>query len=296
MIYFFLIYSMFFISVIKIYSLLFQLTGLSRKKSWFQVASILTSTGFYTKESEIITLDNTRRSLAFTLMIFGYVSTVVSIVTIISVIIQGYDYGVYVFVIVSIVMYFILINTSIVTYLLKNTVVYLGNILFYGTTNNSIFVMHNYGNKVLAEVTINEMPEDLKDVKIGEIEAFEIYNIDVLAILRKNSTITTISLDNIINKGDKIVIYGDMIKITYLFRTKVQNEKIVEEKKKDIREQKEQQARDIFGDMFDDFLKNYSDFSDKEKEQAKTVLDNANKSKDNQSIDNIINNQQQFLR
>ena len=62
-----------FLIIIEIISVLFRLTGLPEDKARFQVISILTGTGFTTRESELITQHPTRRKLAQTVMILGYV-------------------------------------------------------------------------------------------------------------------------------------------------------------------------------------------------------------------------------
>ncbi|MPM43777.1 hypothetical protein SDC9_90454 [bioreactor metagenome] len=64
-----------FLIIIDIFAVLFRLTGLSREKARFQVISLLTSTGYTTRESELITQHPIRRKLASALMVVSYVST-----------------------------------------------------------------------------------------------------------------------------------------------------------------------------------------------------------------------------
>lgn len=71
----FIICLIVFMIVIDIFAIMFKLTGLSIEKARFQVISLLTSTGYTTKESELITQHPTRRKLASALMIISYVST-----------------------------------------------------------------------------------------------------------------------------------------------------------------------------------------------------------------------------
>ncbi|MGL5328718.1 MAG: hypothetical protein ACRDD7_05570, partial [Peptostreptococcaceae bacterium] len=71
----FIICLMLFLIIIDIFAILFRLTGMSIEKARFQVVSLLTSTGYTTKESELITQHPTRRKLASALMIISYVST-----------------------------------------------------------------------------------------------------------------------------------------------------------------------------------------------------------------------------
>lgn len=71
----FLLFITVFLVVVDFFTILFRLTGMPIEKARFQVISLLTSTGFTTKESEIITQHPARRRLAAWLMMFSYAST-----------------------------------------------------------------------------------------------------------------------------------------------------------------------------------------------------------------------------
>ncbi|MGL4450355.1 MAG: TrkA C-terminal domain-containing protein [Sarcina sp.] len=87
----FLAFLTLFIIVINIFAILFRLTGVPMEKAKFQVISLLTSTGFTTKESEIITQHPLRRKIASWLMIFSYLSTAILISFILRIISSGLD-------------------------------------------------------------------------------------------------------------------------------------------------------------------------------------------------------------
>lgn len=71
-----------FLIIIEILTILFKLTGLTDEKARFQVISIITGTGFTTKESELIAQHKTRRVLAQYVMIIGYLgwATIISFI------------------------------------------------------------------------------------------------------------------------------------------------------------------------------------------------------------------------
>lgn len=71
----FTLFMTIFLLVIDFFSILFRLTGMPIRKARFQVISLLTSTGFTTKESEMIVQNPVRRRLASWLMVISYVST-----------------------------------------------------------------------------------------------------------------------------------------------------------------------------------------------------------------------------
>ena len=56
--------------ITELFTFFFRLTGLPAEKARFQVISLLTGTGFTTKESEIILSSRRRRRLARATMLF----------------------------------------------------------------------------------------------------------------------------------------------------------------------------------------------------------------------------------
>ncbi|WP_297517463.1 TrkA C-terminal domain-containing protein [uncultured Clostridium sp.] len=87
----FLIFLTIFLIIINFFAILFRLTGIPMHKAKFQVISLLTSTGYTTKESEIIAQHPVRRKIASWLMIFSYLSTAIFISFIIRIISHGLD-------------------------------------------------------------------------------------------------------------------------------------------------------------------------------------------------------------
>lgn len=75
--------------LIEILSIVLKLTGLELSKARFQVISILTHTGFTTRESELIAQHPTRRKIASALMIVSYVAQITLITLLFNVITQA---------------------------------------------------------------------------------------------------------------------------------------------------------------------------------------------------------------
>lgn len=71
--------------IAELFTFFFRLTGLTAERARFQVTSLLTGTGFTTKESEIIMTSPRRRRLARATMLFGYVFTVTIVSALINV-------------------------------------------------------------------------------------------------------------------------------------------------------------------------------------------------------------------
>lgn len=58
--------------IAELFTFFFRLTGLPAERARFQVVSLLTGTGFTTRESEIVLTSRMRRRLARVTMLFGY--------------------------------------------------------------------------------------------------------------------------------------------------------------------------------------------------------------------------------
>lgn len=87
--FFLIVYFLIIAAVIEIHVILFQLTGLKKEISRFQVISMMTGTGFTTGESELILGHPVRRKLATFLILFGAFSLAVIISSISNILLDG---------------------------------------------------------------------------------------------------------------------------------------------------------------------------------------------------------------
>ncbi|MEG0681826.1 MAG: potassium transporter TrkA, partial [Eubacterium sp.] len=83
-----LVFIALYLSIIEIFSVLFIITGMPEARARFQVISMLTNSGFTTKESEAIVTVKKRRILAQLTMLFGYTFTVIGVSMILNVILK----------------------------------------------------------------------------------------------------------------------------------------------------------------------------------------------------------------
>ena len=72
----FVIFVIIYVVISDIITVFFRLTGLTEENARFQVISLLTNSGFTTRESEAIVSSKVRRRLARATMLFGYAFTV----------------------------------------------------------------------------------------------------------------------------------------------------------------------------------------------------------------------------
>ncbi len=230
MIYIFVIFTLVFIAIIEVFTILFQLTGLDKSKARFQVISILTGTGFTTKESEVITRSKIRRKIAQVIMIFGFTSTA-TIVTIIFSFVNNFNkfnvVDLVLAVIIFIVIYYVFTISKIGS-IIDRQIEKIANRALFGKNTNRIVIKDSYDNDVvIAEVSIKIMPSRLYD-KTLEQASISADGLMILAIERGNSGITNITKDTVLKENDNVIIFGPL---------KIINEIFYKSIKKDVEEE-----------------------------------------------------------
>lgn len=83
--------------------------------------------------------------------------------------------------------------------------------------SNEIQLLNNYGQNTLMEVVVNEVPEELKNVKIKDSHLTDQYSINIVVIKRKDEYIFA-DKDTIIKKGDILTVFGPYKNIKLLFQ------------------------------------------------------------------------------
>lgn len=83
--------------------------------------------------------------------------------------------------------------------------------------SNEINLMNNYGSHALVEVYIDEVPEELKGIKIKDSHLKDKYQITIGVIKRKEEYILS-SAETIIEEGDTIMMFGPYNNIKVLFK------------------------------------------------------------------------------
>lgn len=226
MLIYFLLSIILFLSVIEVITVLFKLTGLSEEKARFQVISLLTGSGFTTKEAELITQHPIRRKLAQLLMIFGYVG--------------------------------FLTETSFLVNLIKNSmnirniaILILFFAIVWSISRNKLLLsfLDNIIEKiVLRKYTKKKSPRKMYKL-INRAKGYGIYNI----VIDDNSSLVGVSLmnsnlkpnnmiilnidkgnefigfpkrDYILEKGDNILLYGKVDQIIKTFHLNKKNEEM----------------------------------------------------------------------
>ena len=92
----------------------------------------------------------------------------------------------------------------------KNSTVVIDN-------TNELQLLNNYGQNTLMEVTVHEVPKELKNIKIQDSHLTDQYSINIVVIKRKDEYMFA-NKDAIIKKGDVITLFGPYKNIKLLFQ------------------------------------------------------------------------------
>lgn len=215
--------------MIEFFSVAFRLTGLATNKIKFQVASLFTSSGFTTAESELITNDARRRKIAVACMYTGHIFSVVIMSLIINAFISVYTefseapavtkYWYYIIFYVTLGLFLLAVLIKIPPInkrfqkLLENIAI---NASVRRRNTNIITALDYYGRSAVVEVVLNKIPEFAKDLSLGDMQLTKKYSFIILSIKRGNRRVS-VSKDTMLIKGDVVLTYGLITDIKMAF-------------------------------------------------------------------------------
>ena len=228
--------------MIEVFSVAFKLTGLATKKIKLQVASLFTSTGFTTQESELITNDDRRRRIAVTCMYTGHIFSVVIMGLVINVVIQiinaldrnsggSRTFTEWYFIVFYVSLFiFLLVLVIKIPGINKRFQRLLENIAISASKrnrhNNIITVLDFYGKNAICEVLLNKLPEFADGVSLFEMKLTKKYVINILSI-KRGKRMVDVTKDTMFRKGDILVIYGYINDIKEAFINSVNGKKTI---------------------------------------------------------------------
>ena len=213
-----------YIFTIEVFSVAFKLTGLATKKIRFQVASLFTSAGFTTTESELITNDERRRKIAVACMYTGHIFSVVIMGLVIN---MFFSIGISATALADskeidltdwyFIVFFISLGIFLIVLFLKIPPInvrfqrFLEKIAISASkrskNTNIITVLDFYGKKAIAEVILNRIPSFANGIPLYQMNLTKKYVINILSI-RRGKRVIDVSKDTMFRKGDILIIYG----------------------------------------------------------------------------------------
>jgi len=198
--------------IIELLSIVFKITGMDINKARFQIISILTHTGFTTRESELIAQHPLRRKLASVLMLISYVAQASLITLIYNGIVQDDRQ------LLNIAIFFVAL-IALILLVTRNKYVsskfdiviekFIAKSIMKQTQRRSIDqvlkISPGYAvYEILVDTDSYLANMSLRDAKLHE------NNIHVLKIDRGSNTIDFPKADFVIQSGDGLIVYGNI--------------------------------------------------------------------------------------
>ena len=210
----------------ELFAMLFRFTGLPEEKARFQVISLLTGCGFTTHESELLLSTRSRRRLARITMLFGYVFNITIVSAFINVFfalkISELAADLISSLIPLLVILFILafMRVPAVRAWGDRIIERLAGRIAHRDTSNSIWLMDYIGQESIAQVILNEVPEELRNKPLSASGLKTEQNILVMLVEPRGSRAEPATANTVFQPGDKLTVFGDYAAISRVFHAK----------------------------------------------------------------------------
>ena len=217
-------------ALIKIYSVLFRITGLPKEKAGFQAISLLTNAGYTTGESEIVVSEKTRRRIATAAMLTGYFFSVVIVSLFINLFLSiDFTQLDSQLVLLSIwfggmVAFFIFLRIPAVERGLNKAIDGITVKVFKSAAReNYISVLDTYGADAVVDIYLYKVPEFLEGKCIVDSDIRKQYNVNILMYTR-NGHNHYVTADTIFSNKDVLIAFGPLASIREAFLLKESKE------------------------------------------------------------------------
>ena len=213
--------------IAEMFTFFFRLTGLTAERARFQVTSLLTGTGFTTKESEIIMTSPRRRRLARATMLFGYVFTVTIVSALINVFmsmktIQA-EHQLFSLLIPlgTVALIFIFMRVPTVRAWFDHQLRRLADRVFdRKETFNAVLMIDNLGSESIAQVTLRQIPDEYKGLSLAETRLRAETGILVMLVERPGGKPEVAHANTVFEPGDKLTVFGNYSTICRTFHAR----------------------------------------------------------------------------
>ena len=213
--------------ITELFTFFFRLTGLPAEKARFQVISLLTGTGFTTRESEIILSSRRRRRLARVTMLFGYVFNVTIVSAFINVFLSmkvsqvETQFVGFLIPMGTVVLIFIFMRVPKIHAWGDNLLRHLADRIFSRQESfNAVMLVDYIGTETIALVTLREIPEAYRGMSLAETGLRADTGILVMLVERKGGKPVPVGADTVFEPGDKLTVFGDYRTICKTFHAR----------------------------------------------------------------------------
>ena len=219
----FALFVIVYIIISDIITIFFRLTGLTEEKARFQVISLLTNSGYTTREAETIVSSRIRRRLAQATMLFGYAFTVTIVSTTVNFFMSLSKNEVDSLVIVIpisislLIVFHILRKSPFFKRWFDTTIESMGNRIMFGEGKNRVVLVEDYGNLVVAHIYLHRVPAMLREIPLSDSPLMSQYNINVMLVKDHRGDARQATADTVLEPDDIIVVLGNQKAIREVF-------------------------------------------------------------------------------
>ena len=202
--------------IAELFTFFFRLTGLTAEKARFQVISLLTGTGFTTRESEIIMASRLRRRLARVTMLFGYVFNVTIVSALVNVFLSmklvqaEHEFFGFLIPLGAVALIFIFMRVPKIhawgDHLLRRLA---DRIFDRKETFNAVMLVDNIGSESIVQVTLRHIPEEYQGKTLAETRLRPETGIMVMLVEHKGEKPAPAHADTVFEPGDKLTVFGN---------------------------------------------------------------------------------------
>lgn len=207
----------------ELFTIIFRFFGLPEEKARFQVTSLITGTGFTTRESEMILTTKQRRRLARMTMLFGYVFNISVVSAFINVVMSlktaqvgSFFLGVAI-PMTAVAIVIILLRIRPIKVKVDNVLQKMVGSIMKTNSENTVLLIDHIGKGTIAQVTIRIMPEEFIDIPLRKTGLKEKKNILVMLVEHKDSKVEAPNANTVFVAGDKLTVFGDYKTICRVF-------------------------------------------------------------------------------
>ncbi len=213
--------------ITELFTFFFRLTGLPAEKARFQVISLLTGTGFTTRESEMILSSRQRRRLARVTMLFGYVFNITIVSAFINVFISmkivqvGPELFGFLIPLGTAALIFVFMRVPKVHAWFDNLLRRIADRVFdRKETFNAVMLIDNIGTESIVQVTIRYIPEEYRGLSLADTKLRAETGILVMLVERRGGKPAPAGAETVFEPGDKLTVFGDYKTICKAFHAK----------------------------------------------------------------------------
>ena len=208
--------------IAEFFTVLFRFTGVPDEKARFQVVSLLTGSGYTTRESELFVSTKSRRRLARIIMLFGYVFNITFISALINVFITlkasertlHHIIGQIIPLIAAAIIFLFMRMPRIHTWGENLLEALVGRLMNSGN-GNSAFLLDYIGDESIVQVVLKQVPERYAGKRLADTGIKAEHNILVMLVDRDRTVPAT--ADTVFRAGDKLTVFGNYATICRVF-------------------------------------------------------------------------------